>query len=373
MKAMWVLLVLVFFIGCVESNPQPSPMAGTDTTAPEDAGAVMDGIGADARALDAVDVLDAMDASDTCLPACEDEDGAFECGDDGCGGSCGECDPWSWCDGEKCACVPDCEGKECGDDGCEGSCGTCGGSETCEAGDCLPTGCWPDCGDEVEIPAGSFWMGCNSAVEALPGCQANEFPYHEVVLEAFLIDRTEVTQAAYAECLDAGACTAPKEQWDPVGTPQLPVVGVDWYQAEKYCKWAGQRLPTEAEWEKAARGTDGRPYPWGTELQTCDLAVYSSCPGKTYEPCSKSPAGDSPYGACDMAGNVKEWVADWYAVDYYEVSPVDNPQGPDETSNKVARGNSYAYVDIRVSRREPVLPHHSDSDHGFRCARSEEK
>jgi len=246
----------------------------------------------------------------------------------------------------------------------------CGGNETCEAGHCVPTSCWPDCGDEIEIPAGTFWMGCNEAVDAYPGCQAKEFPYHEVYLDAFFIDRTEVTQAAYVQCLDAGVCSTPKEKWDPVGTPELPVVGVDWYQAEKYCKWQGRRLPTEAEWEKAARGTDGRAFPWGNEPQTCDLAVYSSCPGATYEPCSKSPAGDSPYGLCDMAGNVKEWVADFYGADYYEVSPVDNPAGPDSASNRVVRSNSFAYVDIRVSRREAVLPKKSDSDHGFRCADS---
>ena len=265
----------------------------------------------------------------------------------------------------------DCAGLACGPDPvCGEPCGSCGGAETCQEGKCVPVSCWPNCGDEIEIPAGAFWMGCNLAVEAFPGCQGDEFPYHEVILDGFMIDRTEVTQGAYMECLEAGVCTTPKEQWDPVGTPQLPVVGVDWYQAEKYCKWAGRRLPTEAEWEKAARGPDGRMFPWGNAPQTCDLAIYSSCPGKTYEPCSNSPAGDSPYGLCDMAGNVMEWVADWYDADYYEVSPLENPTGPEDSSNKVVRDNSYAYVDVRVSRRTPVLPKKSDSDHGFRCARS---
>ena len=267
-------------------------------------------------------------------------------------------------------CEPDCSIGQCGPDPlCGEPCGDCPGNESCEHGQCVPTSCWPDCGDEIEIPAGPFWMGCNEAVDNLPGCMANEFPYHQVTLDAFLIDRTEVAQAEYAQCVEAGTCDQPKEGWDPASTPDLPVVGVSWYQAEKYCKWQGRRLPTEAEWEKAARGPDGRIFPWGNEAPTCDLAIFSSCPGKTYSPCSTSPAGDSPYGLCDMAGNVQEWVADYYDKAYYEVSPSENPKGPDDSSNKIARGEGYAYSDVRVSKREPVLPKKSDSDHGFRCAR----
>jgi len=285
---------------------------------------------------------------------------------------------------ETIECVPDCSGLECGADPvCGESCGTCGGGETCQGGQCTSGSCWPNCGDEVLIPASSFWMGCNEAVD---DCYSDEYPYHEVYLDAYYIDRTEVTAAAYESCVTAGGCTAPAgsgsySTYQKPGMEGHPVNYVTWFQAESYCAWAGKRLPTEAEWEKAARGTDGRKYPWGNEAATCDYAVMydggNGCgTGETWDVCSKSPAGDSPYGLCDMAGNVWEWVADWYDSDYYATSPANNPTGPNSGSGRVKRGGSFGgFGDVgdflRVSNRGYGDPSYSVYDYGFRCARSE--
>ena len=193
--------------------------------------------------------------------------------------------------------------------------------------------------DGVVIPEGSFMMGCNEAVD--DDCLSDEYPYHEVFLDGYYIDRTEVTQEAFKDCVDTGVCNMPDCNWDPSGTPDHPVVCIDWYDAKTYCEWAGKRLPTEAEWEKAARGTDGRKYPWGNESPTCDLVVGDNCTEDVQSVCSRSPVGDSPYGLCDMTGNVWEWVADWYDSDYYETSPTDNPQGPISGYSWVERGGSF--------------------------------
>ena len=220
-------------------------------------------------------------------------------------------------------------------------------------------------------------MGCNEAVD--DDCFFDEYPYHEVYLDSYYIDVTEVTAADYAACVSAGGCTAAGSgayaTYQVAGKESHPINYVDWYQAEAYCIWAGKRLPTEAEWEKAARGADGRKYPWGNESPTCDVAVTSGCPGDTQPVCSVSPAGDSPYGLCDMAGNVFEWVADWYSSDYYDTSPANNPTGPNSGSTRVIRGGSFDYyaVGLRVSDRGGGygFPSGGFVALGFRCARSE--
>ena len=233
-------------------------------------------------------------------------------------------------------------------------------------------------GGMVLIPSGSYWMGCNRAVD--DECASDESPYHEVTLSGYYIDKTEVTQSEYKKCVDAGECDTPSCDWDPTGTPNRPVACVDWTQAGEYCAWAGKRLPTEAEWEKAARGTDGRKYPWGNEDATCEYAVMddgtdNGCgTDSTWEVCSKSPAGDSPYGLCDMAGNVWEWVSDWYDFGYYTNSPASNPTGPVSGSGRVIRGGSFYThddADLRASNRDDYDPSDVLDDLGFRCARSQ--
>ena len=310
-------------------------------------------------------------ACKNCIPKC----GTSECGmDPVCGTqSCGTCDDGHTCKSGKCvedACVPACGTSECGMDPVCGTqiCGSCSPGSGCLLGECVETG-------EMKLVAsGSFWMGCNTTVDS--ECQSDESPYHQVTLSGYYMDKTEVTQAEYKKCVDAGECDTPSCDWDPTGTPNRPVVCVTWSQAGEYCVWAGKRLPTEAEWEKAARGTDGRKYPWGNETATCDYAVmydgsWGCGTGSTWDVCGKSPAGDSPYGLCDMAGNVYEWVSDWYDSGYYTNSQASNPTGPVSGSLRVLRGGSFYSNDdsLRASFRYDVNPSVYSHSLGFRCAR----
>lgn len=214
-------------------------------------------------------------------------------------------------------------------------------------------------------------------------------PYHELMLSGYYIDKNEVTVSAYGACVNAGVCKPPSTvsldgetcNWTVNGKEDHPVNCVNWNQAVTYCEWAGKRLPTEAEWEKAARGTDGRKYPWGNEDATCDYAVmnyggYGCGTESTWAACSKSPVGDSPYGLCDMAGNVWEWVSDWYGADYYSSSPSSDPIGAESGSERVIRGGSfYSSADffddtLRASLREALDPNVDDRGTlGMRCAR----
>ena len=223
----------------------------------------------------------------------------------------------------------------------------------------------------VVVPAGEFQMGCT---ENLGGCMVGgmDLPAHTVVLSAFEIDKTEVTQAAYAACVAAGACTRPSgKSYNPETKPTLPVTEVSWEQAARYCAWAGKRLPTEAEWEKAARGTDARLYPWGDAAPTCTLATFEGCSDGPL-PVGSTPSGASPYGILDLAGNVQEWVGDYYSSSYYAAGPVHDPGGPGHgNSGHSVRGGGYAYdawhIRSAVRLWDPGAP---TDDLGFRCART---
>jgi formylglycine-generating enzyme required for sulfatase activity len=233
----------------------------------------------------------------------------------------------------------------------------------------------------VLVPAGEFLMGSTGAdVDAVMAycseCKrdffADEQPQRTVFLDAFWIDRTEVTNAQYELCVRAGVCrVADMGDYDPQGRPNHPVVQVTWYDAQTYCRWAGGRLPTEAEWEKAARGVDGRLYPWGSAAPDCSKAQYEQCGGGTVAVGSRS-AGQSPYGLQDAAGNAWEWVSDWYDAGYYTRSPGRNPLGPDSGEYRVLRGGSYSdgMRNMRPADRGNRTPAERLGRIGFRCAAS---
>lgn len=197
---------------------------------------------------------------------------------------------------------------------------------------------------------------------------ADEAPVHEVQVDSFWIGQTEVTNAQYGRCVTAGVCTAPgNSAWSDPAQANYPVTDVNWSQAATYAKWVGGRLPTEAEWEKAARGTEQLTYPWGeavadNERLNFQLVNQGVMPVGTY------PSGASPYGALDMAGNVEEWVADWHAVDYYAQSPSSNPPGPASGIYRVVRGGSFHSNrgDVRTTKRGTAFPDAKYGSVGFR-------
>lgn len=228
----------------------------------------------------------------------------------------------------------------------------------------------------VAVPAGEFWMGCNEAVD--DQCDLDEYPYHQVELPTFWIDRYEVTLERFEACFFADACTMPGYcHWGHSiygEIPEIPINCVSWQQAVDLCAFEGKRLPTEAEWEKAARGPDGRLYPWGDEPPTCEHAISSFCDGPAQvEIGGTAPAGVSYYGAFDMAGNLREWVNDRYGADYYGVSPSFDPPGPAAGGTRVVRGgNNFAGAqELRASNREFLGPDDWNGRQvGFRCAKS---
>jgi len=252
----------------------------------------------------------------------------------------------------------------------------------------------------VPVPAGAFPMGSSDAQiqAAVAQCTAGgyaeadckswigvESPQHSVTLDAFWIDRTEVTNAQYGQCVADGACPemACPDETTVTGDSQ-PVVCVNWAGASAYCAWAGARLPSEAEWEKAARGTDSRVYPWGDSL---DAGKANYCDSRcTYDwkdagaddgfastaPVGSYPDGASPYGVLDMAGNAWEWVSDWYDAGYYAVSPERNPPGPESRELRLLRGGCW---DNPAGALRSTYRLNSDAEmgldgFGFRCAAS---
>jgi len=245
------------------------------------------------------------------------------------------------------------------------------------------------------ISSGSFKMGLEDGND-------DERPVHSIYLDEYWIDQTEVSNAQYQKCVQAGACTPPyydesffaklffkgnservrDEYFNNPDLNQHPVVWVRWKQAQTYCQWAGGRLPTEAEWEKAARGSDGREYPWGDafygdRVNYCDKNGECKIPDEAWDdgyqetaPVGSYPQGASPYGVLDMAGNVSEWVADWFDYDYYQESPQENPFGPACADKRLVRGGCYDYsaANVRSTLRDEVNSEWHFSTVGFRCA-----
>jgi formylglycine-generating enzyme required for sulfatase activity len=200
-------------------------------------------------------------------------------------------------------------------------------------------------------------------------------PAHPVTLSGYWIMQTEVTNGQYKLCVDAGACTAPaNDRWNQSEFSKHPVTEVNWQQANEYAAWAGGHLPTEAEWEMAARGTDGRIYPWGDEFTGEDHLNYNFVTGDTM-PVGSYPEGASPFGVLDMAGNVEEWIADWYAADAYANSPGENPTGPEDGEQRILRGGSYFSnrQAVRSTVREKAPPNSHFPSLGFRVVISPEQ
>jgi formylglycine-generating enzyme required for sulfatase activity len=241
----------------------------------------------------------------------------------------------------------------------------------------------------VYVPAGKFTMGSiaeasmviceNFNLNCSPDWFTNQEPPHIVYLDAFWIDKTEVTNGMYAACVQAGKCNASTSTKsythdDYYGNSQFdnfPVLFVTWENAKDYCVWADRRLPTEAEWEKAARGDDARLFPWGNDLPSDDLLNFRHARLDTIA-VGNIPKDVSPYGALDMAGNVWEWVADWYGETYYASSPMSNPLGPDAGTKKVVRGGAFGSGTYNVTSTFRFIssPQETYAWFGFRCAMS---
>jgi sulfatase modifying factor 1 len=222
---------------------------------------------------------------------------------------------------------------------------------------------WMDGSSLVYVPAGQFTMGASGV----------DNPSHAVSLSAYWISRTKITNHMYTLCVGVGVCSPPAVvSGGPVYSNPVyadhPVVGVNWEQANAYCGWVGGRLPTEAEWEKAARGPGGQTYPWGNENPSCDLLNYAGCLGSTSSVIAY-PESASLYLTLDMAGNAFEWVWDWYDASYYATSPIQDPPGADSGIYRVIRGSSFESDSTQLDSaiRRPADPTSARRDTGFRC------
>jgi sulfatase modifying factor 1 len=273
--------------------------------------------------------------------------------------------------------------------GCTGDDGTASTSETStgseEESTDPGTTTESETGDEpdpnlIEIPGATFMMGCGADDT---DCDPDN-PEHEVTVSTFMIERTEVTVAAYNACVDAGACEGTIDaadcNWLVMGRDEHPINCVTWQQAVDYCTFMGRRLPTEAEWELAAAGPNNFTFPWGSAEASCTFAHMFQMSGDTggygcltnvtslvenYED------GASVAGVLQLAGNVDEWVADWYAADYYESGETMDPQGPADGTAKVNRGGDMydaSPLNLRVFERRQTPPDQALPERGFRCA-----
>lgn len=215
------------------------------------------------------------------------------------------------------------------------------------------------------VPESEFLMGSDLGADF-------EGPEHVVYLDSFWIDRTEVTNAMFGDCVARKACKNPGTSNRSSEYGNHPVSSIVWDDAFNYCAWVGARLPTEAEWEKAARGSDGLLYPWGNQLDKSKY--YLDAEGQTSIPLNKPvgsyPEGASPYGVMDLTGGVFEWVNDWYSSSYYQESPGSNPSGPPEGDKHVIRGGDYVDYDLRTFTRYAGANSffRTLKNLGFRCA-----
>ena len=234
---------------------------------------------------------------------------------------------------------------------------------------------WGPPPDMARIPEGCFEMG-----DAFSEGTDDELPVHNVCISAFEMDVHEVTNAEYKACVDDAACTPPYDTssysratyyGDPL-YDDFPVIWVDWYQAEAYCTWAGKRLATEAEWEYAARGgLAGKRYPWGDTISGTDANYWNTGDPWDNDTSRVEYYAPNGYGLYDVAGNAWEWVNDWEQLDYYAVSPPNDPPGPATGTHRVLRGGSWDCDpnDLRVAFRPSNNPDFESWNHGFRCAR----
>jgi len=220
---------------------------------------------------------------------------------------------------------------------------------------------------QVYVPEGEFLMGKGNVRKN------DNSPQQLVYLDAFWMDKYEVSNSMYLKCLQAGECSemvSDNTTYQNWVYRDHPITYVTWEQANAYCLWVGRRLPTEAEWEKAARGTDGRKYPWGNEAPNARLANFDGSMIHEAVSVYRYPLGASPYGVLNMSGNAREWIADWYANDYYLVMPYANPTGPETGTERSLRSGSYNEdkIEIAITNRYRHEPQSAGLSRGFRCA-----